>query len=430
MVGQPQKYGRLLAICFSAAVALTVRAQLHETVQDGIRIQARAIYCSGDTRDLDCTLSVLLAGDKLADGIRLSPARRVRVVDDTGASLVRTNCPKFFGGELLPSRTQSPDSMGLGQPPAVFQMPIYFKKPGAKSKLLRLVEWETELESSNGVPRILRFELENVRLPWVDLPRLQAAATFVQQEAVGPEFTQYRIRLTLAGGPVPGSAGLRTLRVHRAETEDGRPVIISRPKYTQLEEFSPKLDWAGQGQIVQRDIIITAPSDAGSVRILSADADLFFPAPSNGGRVEFDSFQGTAGRFLESPWFTNSGIQVSFLGRESFESRRQRESTNRIRAITMLPSPPLPEDAPDSLMFSVTDPELRTRDFSFHDGDGRLIPVLSRMIEIAPFSPRSNRWHLYTFRTPPSSNIGVTIPVVTPESLERTPFTVEKIALR
>jgi hypothetical protein len=411
-------------------MALTTHAQLHETVHDGIRIQARAIYCSGDTRDLDCTLSVLLAGDKLADGIRLSPARRVRVVDDTGASLVRTNRTRVFGGELLPSRTEAPDFMRLGRPPAVFQMPIYFKKPEAKAKLLRLVEWETELESSNGTLRVLRFQIENIRLPWMDPPRLQAAATFVQQEVAGPEFTQYRIRLTLAGGPVPGSAGLRTLRVHRAETEDGRPVTISRPKYTQPEDFSPKLDWAGQGRIVQRDIIITAPSDAGSVSILSADADLYFPAPSNGGRVEFNSFEGMAGRFLESPSFASNGIQVIFLGRESFESRRQRESTNRIRAITMLPSPPLPEDAPDSLMFSVTDPQLRTLAFSFHDGTGKPIPVLTRMIETAPFSSRSNGWYLYAFKSSPPPDIRVTISVVTPESLERVPFTVEKIALR
>src|SRR5688500_10210137 len=114
MVQPPQTHASLLVIGLSAVMALVVRAQLHETVQDGIRIQARAIYCSGDARDLDCTLSVLLAGDKLADGIRLSSARLVRVVDDTGASLVRTNRTRFFGGELLPSRTQAPDFMRPG----------------------------------------------------------------------------------------------------------------------------------------------------------------------------------------------------------------------------------------------------------------------------------------------------------------------------
>jgi hypothetical protein len=247
---------------------------------------------------------------------------------------------------------------------------------------------------------VLRFRLENIRLPWVDPPRLQVAATLVHQEAAGPEFTQYQIRLTLAGGPVPGSAGLRTLRVHRAATDDGRPVTISRPRYTQPEEFS------------------------------STDADLFFPTKGNGGRVEFNFVEESAGRFLESPSFASNGILVSLVGWENFERRRQRASTNRIRAITMLPSPPLPDDAPDSLMFSVTDPELRMCDFSFHDGDGKPIPVLTRMMETVPFSSRTNCWQLYTFRTPPSSDIGVTVPVVTPASLERVPFTVERIALR
>jgi len=405
-------------------------AQLSETIIDGIRLEARAIYVSGDSRDLDCTLSVLLTGDKLEESSRLSPVRDLRVLDDTGANLVRTNRRGTFGGESLPGRTDDLEWLMLGRTQPVFRVSIYFRKPAEKAKVLRLVEWETEVESSNAASRVLKLRLENVRLPWVDPPRVQVVATLVRKEILDSNSAQYRVRLTFAGGPVPGSTGMRGLRIHKAETEAGRPVIISRPKYTQHEEFSLMHNFAGTGWTIQRDIMITAPSDAKSVRILSAEADLFFPTKSNGGRLEFDTFLGAMGQPLESSSFARNGIQVKFLSHESFESRRRTEVTNRVRMITILPSPPLQGNRPDSLLFSITDPDLRVCDFSFQDGDGKPLPILTRMTEIDPFSPRSNRWYLYTFKEPPPLNTGVMIPVITQASLERIPFAVESFALR
>jgi hypothetical protein len=419
------------ASCIIAMSAMSALAHLSETVIDGVRVEARAIYVSGDARDLDCTLSVLLTGDELTRASQLSPVRNLRVLDDTGASLVRTNRRgTFTGDEALPSRTDDVEWLMLGRTQAVFSVPIYFRKPSEKAKSLQLVEWEMDVKSSNAAPRLLKLRLENIRLPWVDPPRMQTIATLVRKEEAGGNFTRYRVRLTFAGGPVPGSFGMRDLRIHKAETDDGRVVTISRPRHTPPEQFSFMHDFAGKGRTIERDVVMTVPTEAKSVRILSAEADLFFPTASTGSRVEFDTFLGSTGQSLESPSFASHGIAVKFLGHESFESRRKIDPTNRVRMITVLPSPPLPERTPDSLLFSITDPELRVCDFSFHDGRGRLLPILTRTTEIAPFSPRSNRWFLYTFKEPPPVDTSVIIPVMTAESLERIPFAIECLMLR
>jgi hypothetical protein len=399
---------------------LPAQAQLGGVLVEGVRVEARAMHLSGDSRDLDCSLLVSLAGEKVAHGISLSRTRIVQAMDDTGANLVRTNRSALFA-DLPPSRTWSPPG---------FVQTLWFKHPATNARAIRILEWETELQSSNADPQTLRLRLENVRLPWFDPPRLQVIVHDVRSESGVGNSSRTRVRLTFAGGPVPGSAGLRGLRIHTVATDEGRRATVAAGSESSSPQFSPLQEFSGSGRILQRDIWLDVPPSTKAIRTLQGEAELFFPAASNGGRVEFAALLGRAGERLEHPSFASNNVQVTFLGVESFETRRRIESTNRIRFVGALPSPPLAEKAADSLLFSITDPEARVGNVSFHARDGEPLPVLTQMIESELQSPRSNRWQLYTFKTAPPPGTSVTILVITPQSLERIPFQVENIPLR
>lgn len=68
-----------------------VFAQLGSTNLDGLQIKVVAIYRSGDSRDMDCTVGIQFSGDKVDRAISMSKVTVFDAADDTGKSLLRTN---------------------------------------------------------------------------------------------------------------------------------------------------------------------------------------------------------------------------------------------------------------------------------------------------------------------------------------------------
>jgi hypothetical protein len=138
---------RFSAFIFSgfilAGLLPDARAQLGGTNLDGIRIDVRAIYRSGDSRDLDCVVRLEFAGEKMAGAMKMSQVRVLQAVDDTGADLVRTNKHRHEWGASPPMRSVNG-----------FSQTIDLKTPSTNAHVIKRLEGETEIFTTTANPPV------------------------------------------------------------------------------------------------------------------------------------------------------------------------------------------------------------------------------------------------------------------------------------
>ena len=265
------------------------------------------IHRFGDTRDLDCSISLEFSGIRITNAGGMSPIRVILAIDDTGRSLMRTKQPVAPFSTLSPRRTTD----------GYWQQVTGLRSPATNATAIRLLECETELQprTTNTALQILRFKLENIRLPWIDPPNLQVVATDVSRLNTPMIPSAGRLLLTFFGGPITNCAGIKSLRIHRIESAGGQPLQLKESDRSSLERFSPLEFDSGRGRYVQKHVTFDAPSpDAKQIRVIKGEAELFFPNLANGAFAEFGDFIAHPGEPLRKTVLDQNGVKLAFLG--------------------------------------------------------------------------------------------------------------------
>lgn len=410
----------LVSLIFAA------HAQLGETNFDGIWIDARMIHRSGDTRDLDCSISLEFTGSKATATTRMSPIRVIQAIDDTGRSLMRTKPPT-----ASVTAGKSP-WRASGENPGFWQHVTGLRSPATNATAIRLLEGEMELQprTANTPSQVVRFKMENIRLPWIDPPNLQVVATDSARVNTSKHPSSYRLWLTFFGGPVTNCAGIKSLHVRRMETDDGQQLQLNESDRSSLDRFSPVESDSGRGRSVQKQITFdTPPGETKQIRVVEGEAELFFPSLANGAIVELGEFMAHSGESLANAALNRRLVKLQFLGRANFEMKKQEWRNTRATFTSVAPQTKMPTDVNDSLLFSLDDPDHRVIKFEFVDEKGEELHELTQVISTASLDPRTQQLRLYTFRSPPPEGTKLKVSLVTPESLRPVPFKVENLQL-
>ena len=426
MTHQSPNFLERIALVLTAAgftaLPFVAHAQLGATNLDGMRIDARMIHRFGDTRDLDCSISLEFTGSKVTNAAGMSPVTVIQAIDDTGRSLVRTTQPIGSVATLPPSRSIH----------GYWQQVTGLRSPDSNATAIRLLECETELkpQATNTARQVLRFKLENIHLPWIDPPNLEVVATDVSRLDTPVIPSACRLLLTFFGGPITNCAGIQALRIQKTESDGGQQLRLKESERSSLDRFSPLECGSGCGRNVQKWVTFDSPSPATrQIRVVEGEAELFFPSLTNGALNEFGEFIAHPGEPLRKAALDQGGVKLTFLGRDNFETKKAEWRLNRATITTVVPETKLPTDVKDSLLFSLDDPDHRVVKFEFTDENGHELRELTRTISTATLDPRANQLRLYTFRTPPPESTKLKLTLITPESLRRVPFKVENIAL-
>ena len=397
-------------------------AQLGGTNLDGIRIDARMIHRFGDTRDLDSSISLEFTGIRVTNAPGMSPIRVIQAIDDTGRSLVRTKRPVAHFPALSPSRTRD----------GYWQQVTGLRSPATNATAIRLLECETEFQprTTNTALQIFRFKLENIRLPWIDPPNLQVVATDVSRLNTPMIPSACRLLLKFFGGPTANCAGIKSLRIHRIESDGGHQLQLKETERSSMDMLSSLTSDSGYGRYVQKYVTFDAPSpDAKQIHVIEGEAELFFPNLANGAFAEFGDFIAHPGEPLHKAILDRGGVKLTFLARDNFETKKGEWRQSRAVFVTVAPQTKLPTDVKDSLLFSLDDPDKRIIKFEFMDEKGEALQEFTRMISTATLDPRASQLHLFTFKTPPPEGTRLKVTLITPESLRLVPFKTENIPL-
>jgi hypothetical protein len=290
---------------------------------------------------------------------------------------------------------------------------------------------DLQLLANLAVPetsRKIRFNLENIRLPWWEPADLEVTASEVTKiEVKNTNTYACQFLLTFSGGQIAGSTGIRKLFFTRAESESGQSFKINDSYRWMMDSFSP-LEDSGAGRCVQMQLPLeTQTAHPRAIRNLEGEAEVYCPSPTNGGIVVFNGFVNHPGEALHDDVLTRCGVKLTYVGRDNFETRKKDWQVNRTTFIRGVAQAKLRENIKDSLQFLVEDPERRIIKHEFLDEKGQWLPA-DEMIGTDSLTTTTSR-QLHIFDYPPSDGTQLRIYLATPESLQRVKFKVNDIPL-
>ena len=514
----------VLSVIVATGMSLVAHAQLGGTNVDGVQIDVRAIYRNGDSRDLDCDVMMEFSGKKIGRTVKMSQARAIRAIDDTGANLVRTNrqhngwdfwppmrsehgfsqtivlkAPVVYAHTIAHLEGEAEMFMRTSSPPVITnflaragevlhhplldqyqikitqlreptnalilppEMTIRVEDPLRKPENVVLQKADGTLlhpkstapsptepqvtlmvyQFRAGLPENLlvvanldvpevsqkiRFDLENIRLPWWEPANLAVTASEVTKiEVKNTNTYACRFVLTFSGGQIASSMGIRKLFFTRAESETGQSFKVNESYRWMMSFFSAQGDF-GAGRCVQMWLPLEIQAaHPHAVRNLEGEAEVYCPSPTNGGMVVFDGFVKRPGEALHDDALTRCGVKLTFVGRDNFETCKKDWQVNRATMISVKPRVKAPENVNDSLQFLVEDPERRVIKYEFLDEKGQSLPAGQMIGTDSLTTTTSHQFHI--FDKPPSDGTQLRIYLATPESLQRVKFKVKDIPL-
>jgi len=294
---------------------------------------------------------------------------------------------------------------------------------------LNLVVYLATPEASERV----RFRLDNIRLPWVDLPDFQASAE-VMKGFPRHDTNAYTcdLRLKFTGGQLTNALGIRKLWINRAEDDSGQTVNVRYDKWAygystcQFDALPPAM---GDGRYVRKFVpLIFQTRNPKMIRTLVGEAELINPCATNGGMVMIKDFMSRAGESFDLLPLSRNHVKLSYLGPVNYAaSRLDFVETNLVNEHGDLLPEEFPANIKNSLQFSLDDPDHTViapwgcEDINLLDGQGQELDAVSVMT--------SGKYRVYRFKTLPPTETQLQLYLAVPESLQRVPFKIEGIPL-
>jgi hypothetical protein len=502
-------------------------AQLASTQLEGLRIQVDSIYLSGDSRDLDCAMSLKFTGPKADQAISLSPVRIIQAMDDTGKDLMRTNRQRSASHEWLEGKAWQ-QIRGLKAPTPTaktirhLEAEVEFFAPTADTPVLtnfmarsgkvlshptledcqvaisyenptndfpagslvietkkvksitlkvsdphnRIVSMafqkpdggifpaSPQIEMFNGQrtaftytfaqpppPDLnlivyvaapepsdkIAFTLENIRLPWVELPDFEVTAEAGKLSyGKGTNPCTGSLTLNFTGGQLTNALGIRKLWLTSIEDDSGQTAKVRWPN----DRFSAlPLTAMGDGRWVRKFVPLVFQSPAPkAIRVLKGEAELVCPNVSSDHIVTIKDFIEQTNKPFDLPLLKTNHVRLTCLGPVNYAAVRQEFlKANSVSENGAL----LPKESPstncNSLQFSLDDPDgaviatWGNNVLNFLDAKGQPVPVTRVMV--------SGKFQVYRFTALPSQATQLRIYLALPESLQRVPFQIENISL-
>jgi hypothetical protein len=335
-------------------------------------------------------------------------------VDDPRHKLVSVAFQKADGG-ILPATCQSQTINGSHaefiyafqeSPPRDLNLVVYCASPEASDKV--------------------RFSLENIRLPWVDLPAFVVSAENVHVfPRKGTNFSKGSLTLRFTGGQLTNALGIRNLWFSKIEDDSGQPVKTGWAGILWNWQFDALPPAMSDGRYVRKFVPLTFQSPApNAIRILKGEAELVCPASTNDYVVTLKDFMVQAGKSFDLPLLKTNHVQLTCLGPVNYAAVRQEfAKTNFVLESGAL----LPNESPSTNFNSLQ--------FSLDDPDGAVIPTWGNFVD-AKGQPvlttkvmTSGKFHVYHFNALPPPETQLQLYLAVPESLQRIPFKIEGIPL-
>lgn len=270
----------------------------------------------------------------------------------------------------------------------------------------------------------IRFNLDNIRLPWIDLPDFNASATSATlRSGKGTNPCTGSLILNFAGGPLTNALGIRNLLITKMEDDSGQPVKVRWI----MQRFSALPDVVtSDGRHVSKYVMLAFNSPAPkAIHILKGEAELVRQDSQESGKVVISNFQSQT--TFDLPILKTNNVTLIFIGAVNYADKRREFSTNTVSESGGI----LPAEAPaatrNSLEFVLRDPNgmvvtpFGCDELNFCDAHGK---------ELQPIRVMFSQNHIvYRFQKLPPPDTQLALCLAMSQSLQQVPFEIRDIPL-
>lgn len=244
------------------------------------------------------------------------------------------------------------------------------------------------------------------------------------------------LSLTFTGDAVFDAASVRAIKVDQAVDNLGRDLTPRGP--APESPFPPQVSAYG-GSLTGTVLLRTTSRDAGMIKVLKGEAELFSPTKADGGRVIVPDILAHPAEPVENAALKRSGIELMYLTRQSYEAKKQqleaqaRASAGQAGGLGQLASAFAGTfgnmiaqmighiDPRSGIAFYIADPEHCVAGIELQDASGQ--PLATR----GTF--RNGSFQEIRLQAPPPPHTRLRVYVATPEAVSWHPFELTNIAL-
>ena len=241
--------------------------------------------------------------------------------------------------------------------------------------------------------------------------------------------SECKLELKFTGDAASDAADVRQVRVKKAIDDLGRDLGLS-----DSQESFHSLNSGHKNGVLKTELRLRNPSrNAGTIKLLEGEVDLFSPTLANGGVVTIKDILKHPAEPVQNPALNKYGVEVIYLTKESYEAKRkqlQEQQKNDAEGklgeafgelFKGMFGGAMASDSRNSLKLFVKDPQKRVVDVEFQDAGGNPLKTGSSwsMGELRQIELKS---------TPPPDT-QLLIHLATPEALQTFAFKLENIPL-
>ena len=241
--------------------------------------------------------------------------------------------------------------------------------------------------------------------------------------------SECKLELKFTGDAASDAADVRQVRVKKAIDDLGRDLGLS-----DSQEFFHSLNSGHKNGVLKTELRLRNPSrNAGTIKLLEGEVDLFSPTLANGGVVTIKDILKHPAEPVQNPALNKYRVEVIYLTKESYEAKRkqlQEQQKNDAEGklgeafgelFKGMFGGAMASDSRNSLKLFVKDPQKRVVDVEFQDAGGNPLKTGSSwsMGELRQIELKS---------TPPPDT-QLLIHLATPEALQTFAFKLENIPL-
>lgn len=247
----------------------------------------------------------------------------------------------------------------------------------------------------------------------------------------GQFFAGLEIKLKLMGDSLADAKGL-SLSVTKAVDDTGRD-LLKKDEGRSKEFTRPDESRAGQAEL---EVKMKNPSrKAAVVKELSGEVSIFSPSKDPNAVAAIDSFMAHAGKKIGSNALKAARVEVAVMTKKEFDEFKEQQKKEvkakegeMVRELGEAMAKALGslfgsmmEVSENSVILNITDPDKKVIDLEFTDAAGAPVRSGSTM--------KTGDLRIYEFEKPMPQDAKLTIFLMTPRSMARTPFKLKDIAL-
>jgi hypothetical protein len=298
-----------------------------------------------------------------------------------------------------------------------------------KEKPPRNVNLALNLEAAKTT-NVIRFDIDNVRLPWIDLPVFDVSATHATfRPGKETNWSNGSLTLSFTGGELTNALGIRNLSIQKMEDDSGQPVKVQ----SVLIRFSALPPTAmDSGRNVDKTLMLKFQSPAPkSIRILKGEAELICPS-TNDYVVTINDFMAQPGKPFEQPLLKSNQVRLAYLTAVNFSAFRN-DLTKTNWVFSKGPTDSVLETT-NTLVFMLEDSRHSIltpwggHELNFFDSQGNELPITGNLSAGSNLKD-AGEIRAYRFKTLPPKNTQLRVCLAVPESLEHVPFEIKNIPL-